>query len=61
MIKKFNNQEDLAKDLALFILTKIKRKKKFVLGCPGGRSLKNTYKHIGILTYKMNIIKNYSE
>ena len=29
MIKKFNNQEDLAKDLALFILTKIKRKKKF--------------------------------
>jgi len=24
MIKKFNNQDDLAKDLALFILTKIK-------------------------------------
>ena len=50
MIKKFNNQEDLAKDLALFILTKIKRKKKFVLGCPGGRSLKKTslffYQHI---------------
>ena len=40
MIKKFNNQDDLAENLALFILTKIKGKKNFVLGCPGGRSLK---------------------
>ena len=55
MIKKFNNQEDLAKNLALFILTKIKRKKKFVLGCPGGRSLKKTYYYLGVLSSKLKI------
>ena len=55
MIKKFNNQVDLAKYLALFILTKIKRKKKFVLGCPGGRSLKKTYYYLGVLSSKLKI------
>ena len=59
MIKKFNNQEDLAKDLALFILTKIKRKKKFVLGCPGGRSLKKTYYYLGVLSSKLKISLNH--
>jgi len=55
MIKKFNNQDDLAKDLALFILTKIKGKKIFVLGCPGGRSLKKTYYYLGVLSSKLKI------
>ena len=55
MIKKFNNQDDLAKDLALFILTKIKGKKLFVLGCPGGRSLKKTYYYLGVLSSKFKI------
>ena len=55
MIKKFNNQDDLAENLALFILTKIKRKKKFVLGCPGGRSLKKTYYYLGVLSSKLKI------
>ena len=59
MIKKFNNQEDLAKDLALFILTKIKRKKKFVLVCPGGRSLKKTYYYLGVLSSKLKISLNH--
>ena len=55
MIKKFNNQYDLAENLALFILTKIKGKKKFVLGCPGGRSLKKTYYYLGVLSSKLKI------
>ncbi len=58
MIKKFNNHKDLAKDLALFILTKIKRKKKFVLGCPGGRSLKKTYYYLGKFSSKLKINLN---
>ena len=55
MLKKFKNNQELSKALALYIVKNIKRKKSLILGCPGGRSLKNTYKYIGILTYKMNI------
>ena len=55
MLRKFKNNQELSKTLALYIVKNIKRKKNLILGCPGGRSLKNTYKHIGILTYKMNI------
>ena len=49
MIKVFLNDDLLAKHLAFEILKQLKRKKKLVLGCPGGRSLKKTYFYIGRL------------
>ena len=55
MLKKFNNEDDLAKSLSLLILKKIKGKKKFVLGCPGGRSLKKTYYYLGIFSSKLKV------
>ena len=55
MIKVFLNDDLLAKHLALEILNQLKRKKKLVLGCPGGRSLKKTYFYIGRLSTKLNI------
>ena len=55
MIKVFLNDDLLAKHLALEILKQLKRKKKLVLGCPGGRSLKKTYYYIGRLSAKLNI------
>ena len=55
MIKVYNNETQLSKNLALEILTKLKNKKKLVLGCPGGRSLKKTYYYLGILSFKHKI------
>ena len=55
MIKVYNNEKDLSKNLALEILTKLKNKKNLVLGCPGGRSLKKTYYYLGILSFKHKI------
>ena len=51
MIKIFDNEKNLSKNLALEILKKLKNKKKLVLGCPGGRSLKKTYYYLGILSF----------
>ena len=58
MIKVFLNDDLLAKHLALQILKQLKRKKKLILGCPGGRSLKKTYFYIGRLSAKLNISLN---
>ena len=58
MLIKFKDNEDLSRNLAKYILKKIKKKKNFVIGCPSGRSLKKTYKHIGILSHKMKISLN---
>ncbi len=55
MLKEFSNDKILAKSLALEILKELKKKKKLVLGCPGGRSLKKTYFYLGILSKKLNI------
>ena len=55
MLKVYKNNEELSKSLAKYIVTKIKKKENITLGCPGGRSLKKTYKYIGILSYKMNV------
>jgi len=55
VIKVFLNDDSLAKYLAFEILKKLKTKKKLVLGCPGGRSLKKTYFYIGRLSSKLNI------
>ncbi len=55
MIKVYNNEKDLSQNLALEILTKLKNKKKLVLGCPGRRSLKKTYYYLGILSFKHKI------
>ena len=55
MIKVYDNETQLSKNLALEILTKLKNKKKLVLGCPGGRSLKKTYYYLGILSFKHKI------
>ena len=59
MLKKFKENKQLSKELAKFIVKKINKKKNFNIGCPGGRSLKKTYKYIGYYSYKMNIdLKN---
>ncbi len=58
MIKSFENEKILSKSLALEILRKLKNKKKFVLGCPGGRSLKKTYYYLGRLSHTHNISLN---
>ena len=55
MIKIYDNNKNLSQNLALEILTKLKNKKKLVLGCPGGRSLKKTYYYLGILSFKHKI------
>ena len=55
MFKTFENENILAQKLALEILKELKKKKKLVLGCPGGRSLKKTYYHLGKISYKLNI------
>tara|TARA_B110000305_G_C19464409_1_gene656886 strand:+ start:7602 stop:8369 length:768 start_codon:yes stop_codon:yes gene_type:complete len=55
LIKKFSNSDDLAKILATEILTKLKKNKKFNLGCPGGRSLTKTYYYLGQLSYRKKI------
>ena len=56
--KKFKDDKELAKFLALEILRALKRKKKLVLGCPGGRSLKKTYYFLGILSHTLKINLN---
>ena len=55
MIKTFDNKKILSKNLAFEIIKKLKNKKKLVLGCPGGRSLKKTYYYLGILSFKYKI------
>ena len=55
MIKNFENNKILAKSLATEILKELKKKKKLILGCPGGRSLKKTYYYLGRISYKENI------
>ena len=55
MVKIFKNENTLAHDLSLEILNQIKKNKKFILGCPGGRSLKKTYYYLGRLSSKLNI------
>ena len=55
MLKKFNSEDELARYLSLLILKKIKVRKKFVLGCPGGRSLKKTYYYLGIFSTKLKV------
>ena len=55
MIKTFQNEKILANSLALEILQELKKKKKLVLGCPGGRSLKKTYYYLGQLSHDLNI------
>ncbi|MBT4951101.1 MAG: hypothetical protein HON34_04795, partial [Pelagibacteraceae bacterium] len=50
MIKTFKNEKILARNLALEILKQLKKKGRFVLGCPGGRSLKKTYYYLGQLS-----------
>ena len=58
MIKVFPDEKILAKNLALEILKELKKKKRLVLGCPGGRSLKKTYYYLGILSHSLNISLN---
>ena len=55
MIKTFKNEKILARNLALKILKQLKKKKRLILGCPGGRSLKKTYYYLGQLSYELNI------
>jgi glucosamine-6-phosphate deaminase len=55
MLKKFNSSNDLSINLAKYTVKEIQKKNSTVLGCPSGRSLRKTYKHIGILSYKMNV------
>ena len=58
IIKVFPDEKILAKNLALEILKELKKKKRLVLGCPGGRSLKKTYYYLGILSHTLNISLN---
>ena len=51
MIKVFPDEKILAKNLALEILKELQKKKRLVLGCPGGRSLKKTYYYLGIISH----------
>lgn len=55
MLKVYDNETHLSKNLALEILNQLKNKKKLVLGCPGGRSLKKTYYYLGVLSFKHKI------
>jgi 6-phosphogluconolactonase/Glucosamine-6-phosphate isomerase/deaminase len=58
MIKVFPDEKILAKNLALEILKELQKKKRLVLGCPGGRSLEKTYYYLGILSHSLNISLN---
>ena len=55
MIKTFKNEKELAITLAKEIILKLKNKKKLILGCPGGRSLKKTYYYLGLLSFKYKV------
>ena len=55
MIKIFKDEKTLSLTLAKEILSKLKNKKKLIIGCPGGRSLKKTYYYLGILSFKYKI------
>ena len=55
MFKIYKNDDELAKNLALEILHNLKKNKKLVLGCPGGRSLKKTYYYLGKLSHELKI------
>tara|TARA_B100001123_G_C15266807_1_gene1008740 strand:- start:875 stop:1636 length:762 start_codon:yes stop_codon:yes gene_type:complete len=55
VFKTYKNENELAKYLALEILKHLKKNKKLVLGCPGGRSLKKTYYYLGKLSYELKI------
>jgi len=55
MIRTFENDKILAQSLALEILKELKKKKKLILGCPGGRSLKKTYYYLGKISYELDI------
>ena len=55
MFKTFKNDDEIAKNLALEIFNNLKKNKKLVLGCPGGRSLKKTYYYLGKLSYEVKI------
>ena len=55
MLKKFTNSNDLSINLAKYTVKEIQKKNSIILGCPSGRTLRKTYKHIGILSYKMNV------
>ena len=58
-LKVFSSSDLLAKTLATEILNQLKKKKKFVLGCPGGRSLTKTYYYLGRISYQKKIsLKN---
>ena len=37
-------------NLAKYTVKEIQKKKNIILGCPSGRTLRKTYKHIGILS-----------
>ncbi len=58
MINVFASEDLLSKNLALLILEQLKKKRKLILGCPSGRSLKKTYYYIGRLSTKLNISLN---
>ena len=55
MLKKFASSYDLSINLAKYTVKEIQKKKNIILGCPSGRTLRKTYKHIGILSYKTNV------
>ena len=55
MLKKFASSNDLSINLAKYTVKEIQKKNNIILGCPSGRTLRKTYKHIGILSYKMNV------
>lgn len=58
-LKVFSSSDLLAKTLAIEILSQLKHKKKFILGCPGGRSLTKTYYYLGRISYQKKInLKN---
>ena len=55
MLKKYTSSNDLSINLAKYTVKEIQKKNSIILGCPSGRTLRKTYKHIGILSYKMNV------
>ena len=55
MLKKYTSSNDLSIDLAKYIVKEIQKKNNIIIGCPSGRTLKKTYKYIGILSYKTNV------
>ncbi len=58
-LRIFDDNAKLAKTLANEIIIQLQKNKKFVLGCPGGRSLTKTYYYLGRFSYLKNIsLKN---